>query len=352
MPQQFLTSFKRARSVAIALATVAMIAGNLVSAYAANLSSASLELSDPRTSQTSDYTITASGFTTGTTIRCVTVALNDAADGTGSVPSNITTTGSTLDSSTLITSGSWSVDNSTNGTLSATYATGETPAANGNIVWGGVTNGDTEGTTYYAIVNTYTDASCTGGNEVDSVTVAYVYQDGELVTLTIEPTLTFSCNGVALGQSVNGATTTIGSTASGIDFGAAVTSVANGISAHDLAITTNANGGYNVYVRHTGDLQNVNSDVINVHTGTNATPTAFPAAGTESWGYTTEDADLAQFGSDQWAGFSTSNETVVTNATATAGTETTRVGQQVGIANDTPAGTYQTTIVYTIVATY
>jgi len=342
---------KRVVQAVALVAMIMMIFGNVASVTAATLTSASVELGDPRTSTTSTYTTTASGFTTATTIRCVEVALNDQADGAGSIPAGITTTSSTLDSSTLITAGSWTVANGTNGTLSITNATGETPATNGNIVWGAVTNGNTD-QTYYALMTTYTDASCTGGNEVDTVTMAFTYKDGTLVSLTIEPTLNFVVNAVASGQLVNSATTSILSTATGIDFGTAVTTSANGIAAHDLAVTTNASGGYNVYLRHAALLTNGAGDTILNHTGTNAAPTSFPAAGTEAWGYTTEDADLTQFTANTWAGFNTTNEQVMTNAAATAGTDTVRVGQQVGIATDTPAGTYSTTIIYTIVATY
>lgn len=350
MPQQLLATAKRARLVAIALATVAMIAGNLVSAYAAALTSASLELGDPRTGETTSYTASASNFTTGTSLECIEVELDTQADGAGSVPTGVTTTGSSLDSSTLITAGSWSVDNSVNGSLRITNNSGENPNASGNVVWDDVDNGSTEGTTYYAIMTTYSDDTCT--TPVDSVTVAYIYTDGELVTMTIEPTLTFTCSGVAASQSVNGTTTTVLSNGSGINFGNTVTSSSNGISAHDLGVTTNATGGYNVYIRHSGPFENASLDNITVHTGTNGAPTAFPAAGTEAWGYTTEDADLTQFDSNEWAGFTTTNAQVATNPTANAGTETTRVGHQVGIAATTESGTYQTTLVYTIVATY
>ena len=344
-------SFKRALQIVAAAATLMMVTGNLAIVSAASLTSASVELSDPRTGEVSTYTVSASSFTTATTIRCIEVVLNSAADGSGSIPSNITTTSSTLNSATAITSGSWTVDNSTNGTLAATFATGETPLTSGNIVWGGVTNGDTD-QTYYALMTTYTDVSCTGGNEVDNVTMAFAYKDGTLVSLTIEPTLTFVCNGVASSQTVNGATTTVLSTATGVDHDTNVTTSQNGISAHDLAVTTNASSGYNVYLRHTGQLANVSSDLIANHAGTNASPTSFPAAGAEAWGYTTEDADLVQFTANTWAGFTTNNEVVMTNVNATAGSETVRVGHQVGIASDTPAGTYTTTMIYTVVATY
>ena len=160
------------------------------------------------------------------------------------------------------------------------------------------------------------------------------------------------CSGVAASLSVNGATTTVLSTATDVDHGTTVTASQNGISAHDLDVTTNATGGYNVYLRNTAQLTNDNSDAIAYHTGTNGTPTAFPAAGTEAWGYTTDDTDLTQFTSNTWAGFTSSNELVMSNASATAGTDTARVGHQVGIASDTPAGTYTTTMIYTLVATY
>jgi hypothetical protein len=321
------------------------------------LTSSSLLLSDPRSTQTGvTYTFNSSGFTTATTIRCVEFILNTAADGSGGVPAGVTTTASTLVSSTVITAGSWTVDNSTNGTLSITNAAGETPAATGNIVWGVVTNGTTEATTYYGIFTTYTDVNCTGGNEVDTKTISYVYTDGELVQLTIDPTLTFTVAGVASGQAINGATTTVASTGTGIDFLNDVTFAAKGVSAHDLQVGTNATGGYTVYVRHTNLLTN-GIDTITNHTGTNAAPTAFPVAGTEAWGYTTQDTTLAggtgnRFNGNLWSGFNTSNEIIADNTVAPTGVETTRVGQQVGVAAGTEAGTYQTTIIYTAASVY
>ncbi len=347
---QSLTRVRRdALYIIVAIATLMMIFGNIALVSAADLTSASVELSDPRPSQTSTYTVSGASFDTGTTIHCITVALNDQADGTGSIPNNITTTSSTLDSSTLITTGSWALDNSSNGTLSITSAGGEQPSASGNIVWGAVTNGDTD-QTYYALVNTYSDVGCSTG--VDSTTLAFAYKDGTLVSLTLEPTLLFTVSAVTQPDTVNLAVLTVDSTATGIDHGTAVTTAANGISAHDLGVTTNASGGYNVYIRDTGPLTNESSNTIALHAGTNAAPVVFTAAGTEGWGYTTEDADLAQFAGNLWAGFTTSNELVMTNAAATAGSETSRVGHQVGVAVDTPAGTYETTMIYTIVATY
>lgn len=350
---------KRVRSLVIGAAASAMVVGNVASVAA--LSDSSLSLSDPRPSQTGvTYTFDSSGFDTGTSLQCITLQLNDAANMGGSVPSAIDTTGAALDASgTLVTETNWTGAYGTNGLLQLTYGAGEVPAGSGSLVFTGIDNGDTDGTTYYAQLNTYSNIDCSTGL-TDSATVAYVYKAGEPVSLTIDPTLTFTCVGVASSSAVNGGTTTAASTASGIDFGNNVTSSTNGISAHDLQVTTNASGGYVVYIRHTGQLTNGSSDTIDNHSGTNLTPSAFPAAGTEAWGYTTEDATLSAVGdganrftaTGEYAGFTTSNEEVVVNTAAAPGTETTRVGHQVGVASTTEAGTYNTTIVYSIVATF
>lgn len=354
MPPRVFAWRRNTRSLVVLIAAILLVASNLLSAYAASLSNASLSLSDPRTSQTATYTFTASGFSAAA--ECIILEIDTQADGAGGVPTAFDSTGASLDASgTMITESNWTSDFATNGTLELTYTTGETPSNGGTLVFTGVDNGNTEDT-YYGLFTTYSDACST---PLDTVVVAFSYNDGALVTLTIDPTLTFSVNGVGSGVNINGATTTIVSTGTGIDFANAVTSAAKGVSAHRLDVTTNASGGYVVYLRHTGLLTNVVSDTISNHTGTNGTPTAFPAAGTEAWGYTTEDSSLTGGTADRftnpgnlWAGFSTTNQPVMDNPSATAGTDQTEVGHQVGVSTSTEAGDYQNTIIYTIVATY
>jgi len=352
---------RRARMVAVSLAAVGMVVGNIASVSAASLGGTSLELSDPRTDETGvTYTFSATTGHSATVANCVDISLATSIDGTGAIPGLDTTGGVNLDSSTAITVGSWTDSSPANGILRATNATGEAVSA-GNFVWSGITNGSNEGVTYYALLETFGNIDCTS-SPIDSGLMAFVYRDGELVTLEIPPTLTFTTTGVAVGQDVwpigsGTLLTTAASDGTEIDFGTDVTSSANGVSAHDLNITTNASSGYNVYVRQTGSLTNSDSDTIADHTGTNAVPTAFPAAGTEAWGYTTDDQDLAQFANlTLWAGFPTAGgsggDLVATSSAAATVTETVRVGHQVGIATTTPAGTYLTTIVYTCVATF
>lgn len=322
---------------------------------AAQLTSGSLLLSDPRPSETGvTYTFSAAGFTTATPIECVDFVFSINPDGSGG--SAGTTTGASLSSSSALTT-AWTVDATTNGTIRLEDSAGAVnPNASGDVVFGGITNPATDDT-FYLNVTTYSDAGCS--TVVDSSRAAYATKAGEPVTLTIDPTLAFTCTPVAASQSVNGVTTTVASTASGINFGNSVTPAANGISAHDLDVETNAPNGYTVSIRHSGAFSN-GTDDIDTWTGTNAAPTNFTAPGTEAWGYTTEDGALSPTadrfttgGGDNWAGFTTSNEEVMFNdGSVQPIDDTVRVGHQVAIDSSTPAGTYQTTIVYTVASVY
>jgi hypothetical protein len=180
--------------------------------------------------------------------------------------------------------------------------------------------------------------------------------------LTIDPTLSFTIAGVASSDTVNGVTTTITTTATAVNFLNAVSETVNGVSAHDLTASTNASGGYALYIRHTGLLENGSGNTIDNWTGTNATPTRpFPSgiASAEAWGYTTEDstlqsgtADRFTNGGDFWAGFSDTTNELVADEVGPGASATTRVGHQVGVSGTTEAGTYQTTIIYTAASTY
>lgn len=332
---------------------VALVVALPFVASAAHLTSGSLMLGDPRPSQTTNYTFSGSGFTTGTSIRCIQLQFAVNADGTGGVPTGLTTSGATLVSSTLVTAGSWTVGNDT-GVVRATNASGANPAVSGNIVWGGIVNGNTADQTYYGLLNTYSNVDCET-SPVDSSVVAFIYKSGALVSLTVDPTLAFTVSGVVSGQTVNSATTNVTSTATAIDFGSSVTPTTKGVSAHTLDVATNA-GGFSVYLRQTGTGLTNGVHTITPWSGTNATPTGFPAAGTEAWGYTTEDNTLADGTpnrftvSSNWAGMPTANELVMDSTSS--GSQQTRVGHQVGVSGATPAGNYTTTLVYTATGTY
>jgi hypothetical protein len=97
------------------------------------------------------------------------------------------------------------------------------------------------------------------------------------------------------------------------------------------------------------------ANTIADHTGTNAAPTVFTSVGTESFGYTTNDATLGtgtagRFSSNKWAAFTSSPLEVAYNSAPVS--ETIRVGYQTGISSTTKAGTYTTTVIYVATPTY
>jgi hypothetical protein len=331
---------------------------------AATLTTASVTLSDPRPSATAvSYDFQASGVTTSA-IKCIKVEFDISADGSGGKPTDLDITNAAFSGTSdyIPTPGSWSIaNNNTTGVSSITFATGETPAsASGrNVVLTGINNGSAAGDDYYILFSTYNNTDC-ATTPVDSVTIGFIYTNGQAVTVSVEGSLAFAVAGVTGNGSlaVNGATITNGlaTTSTTIPFGT-VTSSTNKIAAQDLTVSTNSTNGYTVYTRYTGQLAS-GANTIGDHSGSNGTPTAFSAAGTEAFGYTTEDATLtgtpARFtssGGNKWAAFTTSNAELVYNNAAVSN-QTTRVGFQTGISATTEAGSYTTTVVYTAVPVY
>lgn len=328
------------------------------------LSSTSVTLSDPRPSATAvSYDFQSSGVTTSP-IKCIRVEFDTAADGTGGKPTGLDITSAALSGTSdyIPTPASWSVaNNNTTGVSSITFASGETPAsaAARNVILTAITNGSTAGDDYFLIFNTYNNVDC-ATSPVDSSTIGFIYTNGQAVSVSVEGTLAFTVAGVTGNGSlaVNGATITSGlaTTSTTIPFGTATT-VANRVAAQDITVSTNSGAGYTVYTRYTGQLTS-GSNTIDNHTGTNAAPTVFSAAGTEAFGYTTEDATLSgtadrftSSGGNKWAALSTTNAELIYSAAAVSN-QTTRVGYQAGIANTTEPGAYTSTVIYTAVPLY
>lgn len=349
---------KYTRAIAALTVIGGIVASTSMAAYAATLTTASLSLSDSRISQSSSYTFSGSGWSTGQTIGCIEIDLGTTADGNGAPATS--TAGSTLTSQSVTATGSWTIDNSQSASqkIRAVNATPVVPQSGArNIVFAGITNGATPNTSYYAVITTYTTNACTTPS--DTVTVQFVYTNGQAATVNVDSSLTFSVAGVTGNgsETVNGTTITsaLATTASTIPFGTA-TAASNRVAAQDVTVGTNAGSGYTVYVRYLGAMGNGAGSTINdLLTHTNTTPGTFSAAGTEAFGYTTEDATLsgtaARFTGNKWAAMTATNEEVIYN-NASAANSTTRIGYQVGIASNTPAGAYTGTVIYTATPVY
>ena len=325
------------------------------------MTSSSVIISDSRPSTSSSYTLEFSGISLST-IKCIKVVLSDAATA-GSAPAGISTTGVTYSAASsdyIPDVQSWTAAEITTGSFKITNSTGEIPgsATDGTVVVTGITNGSSAETSYFAQFSTYNNIDCSS-SAVDSGVGTFIYTTGQAVSLTVDPSLSFTIDALGSSQAVNGVTTTVASTDGTIPFGT-VTASANSIAAHNLTVTTNAGTGYTVYTRYTQAPTN-GSHPITDWTGSNASPTTFSAAGTEAFGYTTNDATLSVTGdgtdrftnpASQFAAFTTTNAEVA-HSTAAVTSEVTKVAYQVGISGTTPAGTYNnSTVIFTATPAY
>jgi hypothetical protein len=338
--------------VTIVVLTFGAILFNAGLANAQQLNAASVAQTDPRISVSSNYTVTVSNVQTVLT-RCIKEVYATTATGT-TVPPGFVSTAASVNTggSNYVAFSGWTLTATTNGTLTYTLAGGATTASAAARTFevDGVTNGNTSNTTYFLQFSSYSDAACTV--PLDNVVIAYVYTDGQSVSVTVDPVLTFAVASVAAAQTVNAATTNVTTSGTTVPLGTPTIST-NQIGAQDITVTTNAGTGYTVSIRYTGQLSSAGNLLTN-HTGTNAAPTAFSAAGTEAFGYTTNDGTLGTgtagrftaTGGNKWAAFSTTNAEVAFDA-APVSAQTTRIGFQVGIAGITKAGTYTTTVIYT-----
>lgn len=320
-----------------------LILFNIDAAYSAFLSEGSLFLSDSRPSQ-EDVTYQFEwSDVTDTTARCIEITFSTDFEDTV-LPTDMDSTSASFSSSSTMTPtpASWSLNATTNGLLVLTNATGES-LVDGTLIFEGIDNSSFTTAEIFGLINTYDDVACT--NRIDFGAIAFVLTDGQLVTMTVVPQLTFTIEGVELGQGINGALSTV-TTETGtnlVEFGV-LSTVDNQIAAHSLNISTNALFGYTVFVKYTGPLSYMTAQ-IDDHTGTNAAPTAFPAAGVEAFGYTTD-----SFDENTWAGFTTEFEPISTASGPQD--DTFGFGYQVGIGSLTPAGTYSTTVVFQATPTY
>jgi hypothetical protein len=215
----------------------------------------------------------------------------------------------------------------------------------------GITNSSVQDTNYFLRINTYDNIDC-ASTPRDNAAVQFINTNGSTLSLTVDNTLTFTVNSVSGGSACNGSTSTQASTATTIPFGV-VTAATNQIVCQDLTASTNSTNGYTLFARYTAKPTNPLSQTIADWTGTNAAPTTFSAAGTEAYGYTTDDATLGTgtanrftSGGPKYAAMTTSNNEVAYEAAGVTST-TYRIGHEVGISLTTFPGTYTTTIIYT-----
>jgi hypothetical protein len=357
------------RALALFAAVALVIVYSAPVATALTHTGASLSLSDSRPGNAGGtgvkYTYNVTGGIQNQPVRCVKMVFATTVAGS-TMPTGMVTSGVTLDTAAtnyLTAPASYTTTSVTPGTVNIVFATGAAPPATSNrtIAINNITNSTVADTTYYLKVNTYGNQDCTA-TPLDNSVVAYIVTNGTAVTMNVDPSLTFTVAGTTSGTACNSsANSTVTTTGTTVPFGT-VTSGANGLGVQNLTTTTNAGTGYTVMARYTA-APTSGANTIADHGGgvpvPNSAPTAFSAAGTEAYGYTTNDGTLGTgtvgrftaTGGNKWAAFSTTNAEVAYSASGVTA-EAVCVGHQVGIAGTTPAGSYATSVIYTATPIY
>jgi alpha-tubulin suppressor-like RCC1 family protein len=245
-------------------------------------------------------------------------------------------------SPTLVSGGRTYVMITTSGVTCATETTGN------GYCWGDNTynqfgNGTSNSSNVPVLIGgSHMWSTGTGGAQQSSTTASAVVASSLVFAVSSH---TGTCNGVT--QSPGAVKSATAVSLGEVAVGASVT------GAQDLAVTTNGSG-YTIYLRSTGALTTGSYSVANV-SGTNASPSSFPSAGTEGFGYTTSDATLGTGTANRftnpsanWAAVTTSNAEVSYDTTSS----TSCVAYQLGTSAGTRAGVYTMTVLYTAVPVF
>ena len=303
-------------------------------------------------------------FPSTNSIKCMQIAFTTTTASPSAVPTGMVTTSASkgLISGGGLTDANWSIYNSVNGVVQYEYTSGgSTTASSVTITTNGITNPTSAGV-YYAQIRTYSGLNsdiCTGLQ--DYVIVAFAIVNGQVLSVNVDPSLTFTIANLARSVAIgNGATTSIDiSTASAntIPMGNVNPAGPNPIAGQSLTVSTNATNGYVVYASYSGTLA-FGANTIADHTGTNGTPAVFPAVGTSAFGYQSGSTSLSaggggatRFSGGKWAKFEQWGYEVARAATKVS-SDATNIGYQVGVNATQEAGTYTTTITYVAVPLY
>lgn len=362
MKYQFNFLMLSRKSLSVTLAILLVAASFVImpnNSMAAQIDTTSTSLGDSRINETGvSYTITLGNITTATAIQCISIEFDTMHDGSGSLPTGMNIASAALSGSSTFmpTPASWSASVSGN-VVSLVNASGENPSSGdgGTIILTGITNGSVPETSYYSIVNTFSDDACTTPVDTNGVS-AFTFTEGVLITATVDSALSFD---VTDGVCDLGDLPTTG-THKGCDI--------------DFSVATNASNGWSVSAK--GDSPGTNGSLYN--SGATATIAALIAPGSlgaigaaEAFGFnlvagntTTPDTGTALGGDTTgvsidsaystantfyWPG--TTEDTILTDTGTTPGTNATiLVGANRSAV--TPAGNYSTILVLTVIANF
>ena len=321
---------------------------------AATIVNRETKISDSRPSQTG-VTYDFEGDHSSTVVKCLQIQFCTAATGTCTTPTGMSTTSATKDSTNWFgwTATSWTIDATTQGTVKYTNATGEAGGTDYSFSTGTITN-PSSAATYFARVNTYSDATCTTG--VDSGVTAFAIVSGVSVSATVAEYLTFTITDSAIGMG----TWSAGSTAvrfANADETGDTAEQGTGLPTQ-LQVSSNAGGGLTITLHDVGNGSG--SAGLYKSTATTkliaATAANSVTAGSESYAVYGKNASGLTIATGFNGGTSTGvmSTSPQTFASATGAVSSAYVDAQpkAAIAGTTPAGSYSDTLVFIATPTY
>lgn len=305
--------------------------------------------------------ITMDSYQKVSVMRCVKVQLSAGAYGTGGMPA-----GTLFDASSDLLGGYLNGPNWTNPDLSSwpsgvvtwSNSTGSTPSYSN---WFGFLihqmPSAPAGSTLWVTISSYSgvgdgSGNCTGAVLDGPSTSPLIIIPNTSVATVVPPTLSLSITGrssICNGQAAANFQSSSTSTAVGLGH---LNASNVGGGAQDLTLTSNAGNGANVYIRTSGATPNALRDGAGHNiadiSGTNSAPGSAPTAGTEGFGYTSNDTSTA-FTTNTWAKLTSANSAVLVSGSAT---KSACVGFAATVAPSTAAGSYSTNVVYTALANF
>lgn len=168
---------------------------------------------------------------------------------------------------------------------------------------------------------------------------------------TVTPSVSFSINGVSSGTTLEGVTTNITTTSTQASFGSLAFNQFV-VGASSLIVSTNAVAGYRITAYELGVLKTEDDVTFPYVSGTNPSPSAWPASvSTGSYGYHTSAESLSDGTSDRflpddtWARFESNPYEVAYNS-GPATSEETSVVYAVEVGGAQQAGSYSHSVVF------
>jgi hypothetical protein len=324
------------RRASFVLVFVLAFGGVRAAPAAAALTSMSATLDNPAPGATGvTHTI---GYSGGSYSQCVRVHFGTSLTMSGTLPSGMSFTSPTLRANGV----AWTTTTNTD-YVQGVFGPGDTPNGANAVAISGVTNPSPAGT-YYVRVELYSDSSCT--SLTTGSTIPFGVTDQLSFAIDIPAVLSFSVSGTSSGTVCNGLPASTVTTSSGA-FGLGHLGVSGRvIGVQQLQVSTNASWGYVVYAN---SMASANPVMLGGN-GTYIADAAWapiPAAGNEFFGLSTDSG--AGLPSGYLETVPPSGIYATVGLAGAAGTNSNCVALAAGTSATSIAGTYSTTMQYTVV---